>query len=232
MATTRGEAGARGQGPRVALAALVDQLGSLAAVYEGCEIDPDLVRARLADALRDAGAEPAPAAHVAGLFARLDEQGGRRLAVLVEALRSPSMAGAVGSLCLLPSGTAVGVAGAARAAGAAGAGGAPASGGPRGATALVERGLFGLALATPLLTLSLVRQSPLRLEELARRWIAALGARVEGETPEASAEQLARLDYERLLGEAEQARVAAEERANYLRKLQEAREKKRPRGKW
>ena len=54
--------------------------------------------------------------------------------------------------------------------------------------------------------------SALRVEELSRAGLAALGIAIAGETAAQSAIALARLDYERLLAQAEQARKAAEGR--------------------
>jgi hypothetical protein len=90
----------------------------------------------------------------------------------------------------------------------------------------------GVARSTPLLTLELLRQAPLRVEELARRFILALGATVRGETPEVSRQRLERLDYGRLLAEAERAKQAAEDRVEQLRRLQEQQERRTRRGKW
>jgi hypothetical protein len=83
------------------------------------------------------------------------------------------------------------------------------------------------------LTLGLLGQSGLRVEELGRRLLAALGACVRGETAQASRNRLERLDYERLLAEAERAKQAAASRLEELRELQDRQEQSRPRrGKW
>ena len=67
------------------------------------------------------------------------------------------------------------------------------------------------------------------MEELARRLLAGLGAAVAGETADESKNKLHRLDYGRLLAEAEQARRAAAERAERLKKLQDEQEQRRSR---
>jgi hypothetical protein len=73
----------------------------------------------------------------------------------------------------------------------------------------------------------------LRVEELARRLLAVLGASVVGESAEESKKTLHRLDYARLLAEAEQAKIAAAGRAEKLKKLQDEQEQRRARrGKW
>ena len=87
--------------------------------------------------------------------------------------------------------------------------------------------------ATDALSLELVRQSPLRVEEFSRHLLARLGAEVEGEPPEASQARLERLDYATLLKEAERAKASSEDRLEYLRKLQEDLDARfQPRGKW
>ena len=71
------------------------------------------------------------------------------------------------------------------------------------------------------------------MEELARKFLASLGAAVKGEKPALSRQRLERLDYGRLLEETERARQAAEERVARLRQLQDEQENSRPRrGKW
>jgi hypothetical protein len=87
-----------------------------------------------------------------------------------------------------------------------------------------------LAYRTAPVTLELVRESPLRAEEFCRHLIAHLGAGVRGESAEESARQLERLDYGRLLAEAERAKMSAADRLEYLRKLQAERAPRR--GKW
>ena len=86
---------------------------------------------------------------------------------------------------------------------------------------------------TALLTIEVLGQSDLRVEELTRRLIAELGATVAGESAEESRKKLHRLDYGRLLAEAEQAKLAATERTERLKQLQDEQEQSRTRrGKW
>ena len=73
----------------------------------------------------------------------------------------------------------------------------------------VRGGLYEASRGSPLLTLDLLRSAPLRLEELARRFVLGLGASVAGESLEASKKALERLDYSRLLAEADRAKRAA-----------------------
>jgi Flp pilus assembly protein TadD len=84
-----------------------------------------------------------------------------------------------------------------------------------------------------MLTLELLRQSSLRVEEFARHFLARLEAAVASETVAQSRARLQRLDYAQLLAEAERAKVSAEERVAYLRKLQQKQEQLLSRrGKW
>ncbi len=75
-----------------------------------------------------------------------------------------------------------------------------------------------------LLTMELLQQSSLRVEEFARQFLARLGADIEDETKAESQQRLRRLDYRSLLNEAEQAKASAKERMDYLRKLREEQE--------
>ncbi len=85
--------------------------------------------------------------------------------------------------------------------------------------------LFAFTREHSLLTVSLLLESPLRREEFARHLINHLGSGVLGEKPEDSADRLRRLDYRALLAEAERAKVSAQDRVAYLRRLQEEQEK-------
>ncbi|OAD19961.1 hypothetical protein THIOM_004364 [Candidatus Thiomargarita nelsonii] len=90
----------------------------------------------------------------------------------------------------------------------------------------IKRCFFNFAMETNLLRMELLRQSPLRVEEFARQFLARLGAEIEGETYAESQQRLARLDYRSLLKEAEQAKASAEERMDYLRQLREDQERR------
>jgi len=170
---------------------------------ENAEVEPDLVRARLADGYRDAGVNPPVPDAFDKLVPDLDAEAWRRLALAVCALNLPEVCATVPGLV-----------------------------GNAGAIAQVKEAFVGLALATPLLTMTLLRQSPLRVEEFARHFLARLGTAVSGETAAQSRERLERLDYGRLLAEAERAKVSAEERMEYLRQLQEDQARRARRGKW
>jgi hypothetical protein len=192
--------GRKGGPPEVDLAALQAHLTEQVRHHAGRATDPDLVCARLADACRDAGLAPVLPEEFDALAAGLDEEAWRRLAVLVGALDLEPVRGVLGCL-------------AAR----------------RALPELVAAAFPGLARQTALLTLDLLGQSALRVEELARHFIASLGAGVRGESGQASKQRLERLDYGRLLAEAERAKRAAEGRMEQLRKLQDEQERRLPR---
>jgi hypothetical protein len=163
------------------------------------DADPDLTRARLADGCRDAAVAPALPEEFDAAVKGLDGEGWRRLAVLVGTLDLTPVRAA---LPQLPAGRS-------------------------GAEAVAA--FAGVARGTPLLTIEVLEQSELRVEELARRLLAEFGAAVAGETADESKKKLHRLDYGRLLAEAEQARQAAAERAERLKKLQDEQEQRRSR---
>jgi hypothetical protein len=85
----------------------------------------------------------------------------------------------------------------------------------------VQAGFVAMARQTDVLTLSLLRQSDIRIEEFARHLAVSLGVGWRGETPEQSMNRLHQLDYKRLLAEADEAKRQAEVRMEYLRKKQE-----------
>ena len=97
----------------------------------------------------------------------------------------------------------------------------------------VRDGLAPLVRETRVLTVQVLSQSELRVEELARRFALRLGFTISGEAERESADRLEALDYARLLAQAERAKISAEDRLEYLKKLQDAElERRRPRGKW
>jgi hypothetical protein len=96
----------------------------------------------------------------------------------------------------------------------------------------VEAGFVAMATNTNVLTLSLLRQSDVRIEEFARHLAGHLGVFWHGESAEQSSQRLQQLDYRRLLAAAEEAKKQAEQRMEYLRKKQEEEAaRRRPRGK-
>ncbi|SIO65815.1 hypothetical protein SAMN05444166_7846 [Singulisphaera sp. GP187] len=186
----------------VTLGPLVDHLTAEVARWEGALVDLDLLRARLADRCRDGAIQPAPPAVVAEMFGGLDTEGLRRLALIVSALDLDEIRASAPWLLV------------------------------HGSIVDRIRGCFvELARGSDLLTMELLRQSRLRVEEFARMLLIALGLGVAGESAEESQVRLVRLDYRRLLAEAERAKEAAEPRLAALRKLQEERGRQAGRGK-
>jgi hypothetical protein len=190
--------------PELKLSELLAWLTSAVARLPDRPADLELVRARLADRCRDVGLGPLLPEDFDAMVADLDAAAQLRLALLVGMLDLDPIRACLPDLVVA-----------------------------RPLTEVVAASFVGLARQTPLLTLELLRQSPLRREELARRFTAALGASVHGESAKASAAQLQRLDYERLLAEAQRAQESATERLERLKKLQDEQEANRPRrGKW
>jgi hypothetical protein len=173
------------------------------AVRQSGPPDAELIRARLADRCRDAGLDPILPEQFDAATAGFDAETLRRLAVLVGALDLEPVRAALVKL---------------------------AANWPL--PQLVAAAFTDLARDTPLLTVEVLGQSPLRVEELARRFLAAVRVAVAGETAEVSRKRLERLDYAKLLAEAEKARESAAERAERLRRLQEEQERRTRRGKW
>jgi hypothetical protein len=96
----------------------------------------------------------------------------------------------------------------------------------------VTSGFVGTATTTDALTLAMLRQSDVRVEEFARHLADRLGIFWQGERAEQSKQRLQQLDYKRLMAEAEAAKKQAEQRMEYLRKKQEEElARRRPRGK-
>jgi hypothetical protein len=95
----------------------------------------------------------------------------------------------------------------------------------------VEAGFAGAAAKTDALTLTVLRQSEVRVEEFARHLAHHLGVSWQGESRQDSERRLQQIDYKRLLAEAEEAKRQAQERMEYLRKKQEEAGRRRPRGK-
>ena len=96
----------------------------------------------------------------------------------------------------------------------------------------IEQGFLPLARTTDALTLELIAGSVSRAEEFGRHFAAHLAVRIASESPEISAARRQMLDYRRLLAAAHEAKATAQEQMEYLRKLQEAQDARRRRGKW
>jgi hypothetical protein len=155
----------------------------------GAPVEPGLLRARLADRCRDAGLAPVLPEEFAERTTSLDEEGWRRLALSASALEMPGVLESVPGLC-----------------------------GERAVGDWLEAAFFAPARELHLLTMELLSQSALRVEEFARQFVHRAAGAVRGETEEQSRQQLHRLDYARLLSQAERARTSAEERLEATRR--------------
>jgi hypothetical protein len=175
-----------------------------AAGLAGRAIVAELVRARLADGLRDLGIEPPTPQEIDRRVSGFDEHAWGRVAIAASVFEIESLRQTLGQRF---------------------AGG--------NALPLIETGFLALARDLDLLPLPVLCQSETRIEELARQFSQRLDVGIEGESAAESAERLRRLDYARLLAEADRAKSSAEEQMDYLRKLQEEEAgRRRPRGKW
>ena len=152
------------------------------------ETEPALAAARLMDGLRDAGLPVPPLPTWAEAARELDRDAWQRVEVLTHLLREREL-------------------------------------GPLVARALARdparawRVVPGFATREArLLTVELLVKSPFRVEELARKWVHALGGTIEGESPDESRRRMERLDFGGVLKSLEDAGRDREER---MRKLQE-----------
>lgn len=167
----------------ISLPRLMDALRGALGELSADALDTDVVRAKLADICRGLSITPLDPLAFEQLTADLDRGAWDRMGLLVLVLESGAIGDSLGRAL---------------------------SGRARSA---VRGGLIEASKGSPLLTLELLRAAPLRLEELARRFILGLGASVEGEALVDSKRALERLDYSRLLAEADRAKRAAAERS-------------------
>ena len=131
----RREPGAR---PAVALAPLCAWIAADVPRWEGATVEPELLRARLADGYRDATLVPLPPATFDALATGLEDEAWRRLALVVDALDFPEVRAALPALLRSP------------------------------VDQQVREAFVEFARTTELLKLDLLRQSPLRVEEFTR----------------------------------------------------------------
>lgn len=169
---------------------LCDDLRRAATEVSGVDVDPELVSARLADGLRDAGVPaPVPAAWRARTQS-LKKEDWERLDVLTRVLRE-SASGAQVSECVAAD------------------------------PARTERAFVEFATgAAKLLTVELLLKSMFRVEELARKWVDALGGSFEGETEAQSRELRERLDFGGVLDNLKAADRDRDERMKKLKELE------------
>ncbi|HLM72387.1 MAG TPA: hypothetical protein VK459_06840 [Polyangiaceae bacterium] len=158
---------------------LLEAMREALAELEPATLDPDVVRAKIADICRGLAIEPMEPLELERLASNLDRAGWDRMGLLVLVMERGALGDKLAPLLKGRIRTAV------------------------------RRGLIETAESSPLITLELLERAPLRLEELARRFVMGLGASIAGEMLEASRAALARLDYNRLMTEAERAKRAA-----------------------
>jgi hypothetical protein len=171
----------------------------IAAAARACApADPDLNRARLADHCRNVGLLPLLPDEFDRSAPGLEADGHRRLGLLIGLFDLEPVRAALAEL---------------------------ATNWP--VHQIVSSAFTGLAQETPLLTIDVLGQSEQRVEELARRFLAAIRVGVSGETTDDTKRRACTLDYARLLQEADKARDAAKDRAERLRQLQEQQEQRR-----
>ncbi|MBI3099239.1 MAG: hypothetical protein HYY93_13515 [Planctomycetes bacterium] len=198
--------------PAVVLPRLSGILVEAARGIEGREPDPELVFARLCDAFRSMPAEPvddavwkqAAAGRAAGpppseevaeaLKIAITKAGWRRLHLLVESLQDP----AIHELVRLRT----------------------AERDPDRTAVLL---FLAFANGTELLTIDLLLKSPFRVEEFARKWVAAIGGTVAEEPEKRSAQRLRNLDYGEVLGNLQKAQKQREEHHKRLAEIERQR---------
>lgn len=190
--------------PVVSLDSLTFLMGRVVPRIRSVEPRPALIQARLADGYRAIDLSPLPPRQFHEKTKSFDDDSWRRLAVSVACLDDAEFSWALYGLSEKKS-----------------------------AKSQIGEAFLPLAQNRTSLTMDLLYESELRVEEYARHLTGELGLEILGESPEESAELRHRLDYARLLEEADKARLSAEDRIEYLRKLQEEEEARRaPRGKW
>jgi hypothetical protein len=172
------------------LAGLQEEIRLATLDLSDVKLEPALVGARLADGLRDAGAQAPTSAEWAAQSKQLNAEGWARLEILVRLMRQGASAPLVAE-CLRAD---------------------PA----RASTAFA---IF-CAREAKLLTRDLLQKSPFRTEELARKWIWALGGAVGGESQKESAAQRERLDFGGVLKSLEEADKDRERRMEQLRQVE------------
>jgi hypothetical protein len=163
-----------------------------------------LVRAWFADACRDASIRPVTEDAFQSSWSGFDKEHQHRFCLFVSALELQPVANRLPSLC--------------------------SDGDATPALQVLQQ----LTVRLNLLTLDVLQQSDIRLEEFSRHFCAAWELKIQGERPAKSEARLHEIDFGRLMKEAEAARSSAKERLAYLRELQEKEEEtRRPRrGKW
>lgn len=152
---------------------------------EMASADVDVARAKWADLCRDLGMSPFDPLELDALTTQFDRAAAARMALIVVMLERGAIARDVLTRIL-----------------------------DKRIRAATKGGIIEPVQASQLVTLDLLVQSPLRREELARRVILGFGASIRGEKLNDSRAALERLDYGRLMAEANRARQALRDQGN------------------
>lgn len=147
--------------------------------------DLDVARAKWADLCRDLGMNPFDPLELDGLTTHFDRAAAGRMALIVVMLERGAISRDVLIRIL-----------------------------DKRIRTATKAGVVEPVQASQLVTLELLAQSPLRREELARRVILGFGASIRGEKLGDSRAALERLDYGRLMAEANRARQALRDQGN------------------
>lgn len=153
--------------------------------FESSIADVDVARAKWADLARDLGMNPFDPLEFDGLTTNFDRAAAARMALIVVMLERGAISRDVLGRIL-----------------------------DQRIRTATKGGIVEPVQASNLVTLELLAQSPLRREELARRVILGFGASIRGEKLADSRAALDRLDYGRLMAEANRARQALRDQGN------------------
>jgi hypothetical protein len=156
-------------------------------------VQPALVIARLADSYRDVGIEPLPPTQVQAMLSKLDEEGWRRLDLIVSVMSSEAAGDALRNVKSQDE-----------------------------VAEQIKNVFLPLVKKKRSVALGMTSESPLRIEEFARQLAAGLNVRIKGETASESAKRLERLDYERLMIDSELSKLTGKERSDYFMALHRA----------
>lgn len=169
----------------IALDAVLAIMADVLRDFETAAADVDVARAKWADLCRDLGMNPFDPLELDSLTTHFDGAAAGRMALIVVMLERGAISRDVLTRIL-----------------------------DKRIRAATKGGIVEPVQASQLVTIELLSQSPLRREELARRMILGFGASIRGEKLADSRAALERLDYGRLMAEANRARQALRDQGN------------------
>ena len=169
----------------ISLDAVLAVMVEVLAEFDASVADLDVARAKWADLCRDMGSSPLDPLEIDGLTNYFDRGAIARLSLIVVMLERGAITRDVLQRIV-----------------------------NQRLSAATKGGIIEPARVSQLVTLELLVQSPLRREELVRRMILGFGASVRGEKLADSRAALERLDYGRLMEEANRARQALREQGS------------------